>query len=622
MNKLFFVAALSLGAVACQERPCAITTPSPSPQPSSRDVAAVENRAPVDWQTDFERSGGTATPRYAETIAYCQRLADASPWVSFTRFGTSPQGRDLPLVIVDRNGNFTPAAVRKSGNVVLLVQACIHAGEVEGKDAGLMLIRDMAINQELSCLLDHVTILFIPILNTDGHERFGPFNRINQNGPKEMGWRTTARNLNLNRDFMKADTAEMQAWLQLFTAWLPDFFVDIHSTDGADYQYPLTYGLELFGNLDPEVTAWTKAYLQKATERMADAGMPIAPYVAFKNWDDPRSGLEAAVSGPRFSTGYVALQNRPGLLIETHMLKDYATRVRAAYEMLRQTLLLLNETHGELQVAVTQADARCASPQFRVSPLPVEFKATEKSTTVDFLGFEYEVVKSDLTGGDWVKYSDKPVTFRIAYYNDIVPSLTVTLPLAYLIPPEWDDVIARLALHGVVISRLSRETTVKVRTYRFKDIGFNPGGSSENRSGPYEGRQMCRFDSETIVEERTFPAGTAIVDTAQRAARVIAHFLEPQAPDSFVRWGFFNSIFQETEYAESYVIEKMARQMLAKDPALAEAFAKAKEQSNELRTDPSAIRNWFYQRTPYFDKRLNVYPVGMIDDDATRRALQ
>ena len=247
---------------------------------------------------------------------------------------------------------------------------------------------------------------------------------------------------------------------------------------------------------------------------MADAGMPIAPYVAFKKWDDPRSGLEAAVAIPRFSTGYVAIQNRPGLLIETHMLKDYATRVCATYEMLRQTLLLLNETRRELRAAVEQADAHCASPKFRGSPLPVEFKATEKSTTVDFLGLEYEVVKSKLTGGDWVKYGDKPVTFQVPYYNDIVPSTTVTLPLAYLIPPEWDDVIARLKLHGVVTSRLSRETTIKVRTDRFKDVSFGSAGSHENRSGPYEGRQMCRFDSETIVEERTFPAGTAIVDTA------------------------------------------------------------------------------------------------------------
>lgn len=604
MNTLVLVVTLGLGAGGVPGEP------------------AAEPQAPADWQTDFERSGGTATPRYAETVAYCRRLAAASPWVKFTRFGSSPQGRDLPLVIVDRQGHFTADAVRRSGNLVLLVQACIHAGEVEGKDAGLMLIRDLAIRRDPAGLLDHVTLLFIPIFNTDGHERFGPFHRPNQIGPLEMGWRTTARNLNLNRDFLKADAAEMQAWLKLFTAWLPDFFVDVHTTDGADYQYPLTYSLELYGNLDSEVTAWTKAYLQEATRRMAAAGMPIAPYLAFKNWDDPRSGLQASVALPRFSIGYAAIQNRPALLIETHSLKTYATRVRAAYEMLRLTLALANERHGDLQAAVAQADARCASTRFRASPLPVEFKATEKSTLFDFLGVDYEVVKSDLTGGDWVKYGDKPVTLKVPYFDDIVPTTRVSLPLAYLIPPEWDEVLARLGLHGVTVSRLSRETTVKVRTYRFQDVSFVSGGSRESRSVPYEGRQMCRFVTETRQEERTFPAGTAIVDTAQRTARVIAHLLEPQAPDSFVHWGFFNAIFQETEYVEGYVIEKLARQMLAADPALRLAFAKAQEQSQELRTNPAAIRKWFYQRTPSFDQRFNAYPIGMIDDEATRSAIR
>ncbi len=200
-----------------------------------------------DWTTFYERSDFKRTPSYEQTVTYCQRLADASPWVHYEAFGSSSQGRDLPLVVVDKNGAFTAADVRKSDNAVFLIQACIHAGESDGKDAGMMLIRDIAVRKQLESLLEHVTILFIPIFNVDGHMRFGPYNRANQNGPEEMGWRTTAVNLNLNRDYLKADTPEMRAWLAMYAEWLPEFFADCHVTDGADYQYAITYAAEVHG---------------------------------------------------------------------------------------------------------------------------------------------------------------------------------------------------------------------------------------------------------------------------------------------------------------------------------------------------------------------------------------
>jgi len=201
------------------------------------------------WQTYYEKSGYKRTPRYRETINFCQRLAESSSWVQLTYFGKSAQNRNLPLLIVDKDGCFSPESTRASGKIVLLIQAGIHAGEIDGKDAGLMLIRDIVIHKKATHLLDNVTLLFIPIFNVDGHERFGPYNRVNQNGPEEMGWRVTAQNLNLNRDFLKADTPEMQAWLRLFNQWIPDLLVDCHVTDGADYQYVITYGIETQANV-------------------------------------------------------------------------------------------------------------------------------------------------------------------------------------------------------------------------------------------------------------------------------------------------------------------------------------------------------------------------------------
>ncbi len=279
-------------------------------------VSALPPSAPAeDWATYFERSGGKATPRYDETIAYCRRLAAASKWIEYTSFGTSPQGRDLPLLIIDKDGKFVPQERRKKA--VLLIQACIHAGESDGKDAGLMLARDIAITKKLEHLVDGVTVLFIPIFNVDGHERFGPFNRINQNGPEEMGWRVTAQNLNLNRDYLKADAPEMRAWLALFNQWLPDFFIDCHVTDGADYRYVVTYSLETRGNMASNLTEWTRDVYQERIEKMmADDGFPLSPYIFFKKRHDPESGLVSWVAGPRFSQGYTAVRNRPGLLID------------------------------------------------------------------------------------------------------------------------------------------------------------------------------------------------------------------------------------------------------------------------------------------------------------------
>ncbi|MCK4657398.1 MAG: peptidase M14, partial [candidate division Zixibacteria bacterium] len=199
-----------------------------------------------DLTTYYEKSNFLETPRYDETVAFCKLLEAESPFVKYTSFGITPQGRELPLLIVDKSESFAPPT---DDRIVLLVIACIHPGESDGKDAGLVLIRDLIRDDSLTKQFDDVVLLFIPIFNVDGHERFGPYNRINQNGPLEMGFRVTAQGYNLNRDFLKADSPEMRAWLKLFREWLPDFFIDCHVTDGADYQYTITYGLETHENM-------------------------------------------------------------------------------------------------------------------------------------------------------------------------------------------------------------------------------------------------------------------------------------------------------------------------------------------------------------------------------------
>ncbi len=563
----------------------------------------------ADLETWYEKSGCLETPRYDETVSYCKLLAEQSKMVKYESFGKSPQGRDLPLLIVDRNGNFTPGAVRRSGNAVLLIQACIHAGEPEGKDAGLTLIRDIITKKEMETLIDGVTVIFIPIFSVDGHERFGPHNRINQNGPKEMGWRTTAQNYNLNRDYMKADAPEMKAWLALFNEWLPDFFIDCHTTDGADYQYVLTYGLETGGNMDENLTRWQKeVYLPYVTTMMEKSGFPIFPYVFFRNWHDPRSGIGSWASSPLLSQGYTALQNRPGLLIETHMLKPYKPRVEATYCMIKHTMELLKSEKQNLRKLVEQSDEYTRTPSFRAKEYPLGFNnAFKDSTMMDFKGIDYEVTKSDLTGGDWIKYNGKQKMYRIPFFGKIDPVNPVKLPEAYIIPAEWTDIIDRLKLHAVKMTVLKKPRSIKVKYYKFSNVKF--------RNTPYEGHQtLTGFDLEENEGEWGFPAGSVIIDMNQRTAKIVAHLLEPKAQASFVGWGYMNAIFEQKEYSEQYVMEPLARKMLAEDPALKAEFENKMKSDSVFASNPWTMLNWFYSHTPYWDNRFNCYPVGRVFD--------
>ena len=560
--------------------------------------------------THYEKSGYKATPNYKQTISYCKRLAEASPAIKYTTLGVSPQGRDLPLMIIDNNGTFNPHEAKKAGKAILFVEAGIHSGEIEGKDAMLMLLRDMVVYKRHTDLLDHVTILFIPIFNVDGHERSSPYSRINQNGPEEMGWRTTSTNLNLNRDFLKADQPEMIAWQKLFQKWLPDFFIDVHTTDGADYQYVLTYAMETHGNMDPGLTKWVKEkYLPDMIEGMEDAGFPVFEYVAFRRWFDPRSGLRTGAAPPRISQGYTALQNRPGLLVETHMLKSYRERVESTKAIIEATLEILNNDYKKLIILNHQADAYAASNEFMNQPLAVKFKRSdEDSVMVKFKGVDYDVENSELTGGNWYRYqSDEPKEYLLPFFNSIIPETEIKLPYAYIIPVQWTKVIDRLKLHGVNFIPLQKSSEIPVELYRFKNTQW--------QNFPYEGRfPMRNIEYDILHKTIEYPDGSAVIPVNQRTSRVIAHILEPSAEDSYAYWGFFNPVFERKEYFETYVMEELAREMIKENPELLDAFNQYKAENPELEGNQWGLLWWFYERTPYFDDQMNLYPVGRIID--------
>ncbi|MCB2196096.1 MAG: M14 family metallopeptidase [Bacteroidetes bacterium] len=556
--------------------------------------------------TSYEKSDFLETPRYQETIEYSKLLAESSEFIHYTTFGKSLQGRDLPLLIIDKNKNFTPESVKKSGNAVLLVEACIHPGESEGKDAGFMLIRDIIIHKKYEDLLENTTLLFIPIFNTDGHERFSKYSRINQNGPKEMGWRTTANNLNLNRDFIKADAIEMQQWLALFNEWLPDMFIDIHTTDGADYQYQLTYGMPVQGEMNEQQTEWQNNYLTQIENYLLKDEIFMFPYVSFRRWHDPRSGLIRHSQSPRYSIGYAAYQNRPALLVETHMLKDYKTRVDATYHLLKYTLHYVDQDFKNLQQINKEADEETQNLAGKEFVLDY-YTSQEDSTTVEFKGVEYDIEHSELTDGIWVKFSDNPKDYELVLFDKLMPAASATIPEAYIIPVEWTEVIDRIKLHGIKYTILKETKELEVTTYRFTNVQFN--------NYPFEGRQMVQdFNLNEIQIKKKYYPGSIIIPTNQRTAKIVAHLLEPEGPDSFVRWGFFNSIFERKEYVETYVMEKMAREMIKEKPELLDQYKKAVEENPQVYNNQWTKLFWFYALTPYWDDQKDIYPVGKIED--------
>jgi hypothetical protein len=568
-----------------------------------------------DFQTHCEKTAFKETSRYDACIKFCKDLADASEWVHYTHFGKSLQGRDLPLLVIDKDGLQEARELKQTEKAIVLIQAGIHAGEINGKDAGLMLIRDIVIHHKYQHLLNNVCILFIPIFNVDGHEYFSAYGRINQNGPEEMGFRTNANNLNLNRDYLKADAKETQAWLSLFLEWLPDFFIDIHSTDGADYQYALTYGMEIYGNMSEKLTNWQKdVFIPYVEKKMEKDDYPIFPYVAFRNWHDPRSGLKSYMGNPMLAQSYTAVQNRPGLLIESHMLKDYKTRVLSTYQMLIHSLSILNKQSYKLKEMIRECDHYLASDKFREKEFVLRYKLSSDSTMVSFKGVDYSVEKSDLSGGNWFKYSKTPKTFSIPFFDKHLPEKSVKVPAAYIIPPEWTDVIKRLEWHGIEIYPVANDVKLNVESYRF----IEPRLSSHS----FEGRQVLEH-IELIKEtgERLFPKYSYVVGLNQPSAKVILHLLEPEARGSLAYWGFFNSVFEQKEYGETYVMEVLAREMLKNDPDIRAEFEE-KLKDEAFAQNSWAILNWFYSKTLYWDQRINQYPIGRIIDKSELNKIQ
>jgi murein tripeptide amidase MpaA len=574
---------------------------------------------PLEWQTHAERTNYRETPRYAETIEFAQRLAQSSPLIEFQTFGKSGEGRDLPLLIASEDATFSPDAAKATTpqKPIILIQACIHAGEPDGKDAGFALLRDIAITKTVPNLLKNVVVLFIPIYNADGHERSSPYNRINQNGPEEMGWRTTSTYQNLNRDYMKADTPETRAWLALWNRWQPDLFIDCHVTDGADYRYNITYQFEHHDGVDENVLAWEREVINgKVKPATEAAGNLLSWYLEFRDNRDLTLGIEDFNGSPRFSTGYTPLRNRPGVLIETHMLKDYRSRVVGTYDFLRATVEEVNRNPEALLHAVRAADEKTLTSATSGREqwwVPLTFERTTESRRYDLKALEYQTEQSSISGATRVTYGTTALDLDVPMYDSFRVRTAIVPPLYYIVPPQWDEVIQRLKAHGLELQALREPAVLDVESYRFEDVVWP--------LGPFEGRHMPSYTTSTIRGERLFPSGSVLVPLGQKLAKLAINLLEPLAPDSLVSWGFFNAIFEHKEYAEAYILEDLARKMIAADPGLLQEFESRLASDPEFAASSSERLKFFYMRSPYWDPLRNVYPVGRVLKEPTFKTI-
>ncbi len=553
------------------------------------------------WVTAFEADPAhDFSPNYVDTRAWFDRLDQASDLIRIEQFGVSPEGRPIYAVIASKDGAaFDPA------KPVLMIQAGIHPGEIDGKDAGMMLLRDIAFYGK-DALLDRVNLILIPILSVDGHERASAYSRPNQRGPRIQGWRNTATNQNLNRDYLKLDQPEMRAVRGLILKYRPDLYVDVHVTDGMDYQYDVTYG---FNGEDgafsrsPNSSAWLDSVFKPAMNAALEREGHIPGELVFgMDDDDPKAGLNDGGLGERFSNGWGAAAHVPTILIENHSLKPHEQRVLGTYVFIEEALRMMADQGAALRAATERDKA------LRPAKILANFEQEDApSSTRMFKGIRYDMVDSAASGRKEIRWLGQPdpEPWALPYYSS-QPTLTLNRPAAYWIPSYRNDIIERLKAHGIEMETMAAPRTVGVSMLRLIDPKLATRAN--------EGHVQTSVETvEVEARDWIFPAGSVRVPTDQPLGDIVVLLLEPQSSESFFAWGMFPEVLSRVEYIEPYAIAPLADRMLAADPALKAEFEAKLAAEPDFAADPHARLAWFYQRTPFYDDRYLLYPVARED---------
>jgi hypothetical protein len=550
-----------------------------------------------DFTTTFETSEGTQTGTYQEVITFWEALAKTYPEIHIQTIGETDSGYPLHLVTLNPDGNFNFKNIRKEKRI-LLVNNGIHPGESDGIDATMLLYRDIV--QGKIDMPKQTVLTTIPIYNIGGSLNRNTGTRANQNGPEAYGFRGNAQNYDLNRDFIKSDTKNARAFAELFHLVKPDVFIDNHVSNGADYQYTLTHLFTQHNKLGGKLGQYIHEEMQpKLEQKLSNNNWDITPYVNVFG-RTPDEGFSQFMDYPRYSTGYTTLFNTLGMMVETHMLKPYKPRVEGTYELMKSMISLIDEDADKIK----DLRANFALNMSKQNTYPLDWKIdTTKTSTLNFKGYEGAYIESEVTGAKRLKYDrSKPFTKEVMYQNYFTPSIEVEVPSAYIIPKGWHKVIDLLKLNDIEMTVLKNDSTMTVESYRIADY--------KTRTRAYEGHYPHYNTNVTnTTQTLIFKKGDYLINTAQDGFRYLIETLEPQAPDSFFNWNFFDTILQQKEHFSPYVFEDTAKQLLESDTKLKAEFETKKTEDPSFKNNWYAQLNWIYQHSNHYEKAHMQYPV-------------
>jgi hypothetical protein len=550
--------------------------------------------------TPFELSTDkNYTATYGEVVRYYSDLSKQQPQMRLFNYGTTDVGKPLTLIVLSKDRVFDPALIRKQNKRVLLINNGIHPGEPEGIDASMMLVRDLLKKNKLP---KDVVLCFIALYNIDGSINRGT-SRINQNGPVAYGFRGNYRNLDLNRDFIKADSKNALAFTQILNTWQPEVFLDTHTSDGADYQYVMTLIETQKDKQNHVLASYTDKTLTPDLYRgMKQSGYEMIPYGAGEQ-GLPDSGIVSFLETPRFSTGFAAQHNIISYMTETHMLKPFKKRVWATYAFIQNLINICQRDAKLLGQLKMQADTEvCNQKTFSLNWVLDESKVD----TITFKGYSALYKTSEVSGLKRLYYDrDKPYTKTIKFYNTYKAEATADKPVAYIIPQAWGKVIDLFKLNKVAMSRLAHDTTLSMQMYYIGDY--------KTAARPYEGHYIhTNVSLNPLIAKLRYYQGDYVVYANQPINRYIVETLEPQGVDSFFAWNFFDSILGQKEYFSDYVFEDVAAELLKSDDALRQKLNSAKAKDSKLANNAEAQLNFVYRNSPYFEKTYLRYPVGRL----------
>ena len=553
-----------------------------------------------DFTTTFETSQGTETATYEETITFYENLAKAYPEIAIEAIGETDSGKPLHIVTLNPDANFDFSTIRKNKRIILINNG-IHPGESDGIDATMLLFRDIA--QGKIDKPKNTVLVTIPIYNVGGSLNRNTGSRTNQNGPKAYGFRGNARNFDLNRDFIKSDTKNARAFAKLFHIVKPDVFIDNHVSNGADYQYTLTHLFTQHNKLGGELGNYLHTKMMPTLEqKLSNNSWDITPYVNVFN-TVPEKGFSQFMDSPRYSTGYTTLFNTLGMMVETHMLKPYKQRVEGTYELMKN-MITITEEDGE---HIAKLRARSYDTYKTGSEYPLNWMVdTSKTSTLAFKGFEGEMIPSDITNAQRLKYdATKPFTKEVTYRNYFKARNAIKIPEAYIIPQGWYNVVELLKLNNISLNQLKQDSTITVESYKIDTY--------KSRTSPYEGHYLhynttVKPSTETII----FKEGDYIINTNQDGVRYLIETLEPQAPDSFFNWNFFDTILQQKEGFSPYVWEDKAKMLLDTNITLKSEFEAKKASDETFAKNWYAQLDWLHKHSNNYEKAHLQYPIYRI----------